>query len=1330
MSALVPSLSSSSYWCSTSFTDEDVLNALALCEMSNTGLSSQVAMEHALSIERSNTLFLPLLEIHKDEYIVAESSTSIYICISMSSILWEMFTLQQRSYAFGGSIHKAFLNHITKWNLFDLVDEIAVPKEKNIIFCGHSLAGSMAQLAALYVLYEELPLDLQTICRTWNGQLTEAEERGDVNDTQTTQEAFEKDVQQWMERKRHEMNKTVLPRISAIGFGATQFGCAHINTLVGTLGWGHRFVTVVNGPDVIPGALNAAQSMAILTKTAERLMMMTTSIRALLRYGSRSSSYRVVLQGAFANMTTSYSAACVVSMVNRCMSKLKSAKIMEQLRYAPCGAYVALDIEGMGFQHYTITDDIEGKLLYIPDASLTGDAFLQHRMQAYASNIRRRVAGRSITESMNYYERLNIPHDATVRDIRTSYRTLALKWHPDKWSLRSGTGRSEAEEKFKLLAEAFEVLSDVVTRKEYDDALKIGESVSYTEELLRKGTVGGMTVDEAIARFSEAFDVAATTLSKFSSVSSSTTTAASQASSVTRSKFQSGNHKNIFIPDKMRVVRDTAEGSKATYVDADDLLPTDLSTGSSLKTRSVVGGAVAVGAGVAIVVGAWSMYSGSTRKARQAHTVSTMKPEYLSRLIMDAKSQEGMIPLENETSSREKDKQQDIVVLPEQLVVKDDEDDVVLEEFFDCVSELELATEEMELENVFYECMELESQMDDWEDGDMSLLLRIQTPFGFGTITSRHAITRVATVRIEAESHLIGYVQESALQRYAASVLESVTKTCDDKTHILVEKVLVEYALQPSSGAAWGVLKAGTDGALDGGVKAASGMVLAKGMSRLATASASAPLAIASILVDIGKEYLDYRSQRGVRSARAMNSEASEHILMNDFRQKIGHHIVSGTAAAAGASIGAYSLSALVTYSGAALAGPFGILAATSVAVVGGVVGYFSGSSLYHHTSTHYFESYYKVREDIHRLEAGARVLFSEFDPDNTGEISRTDCIALVRRLRKACGNSISDDSLKEVIDFLSNETFTGVPITWKEYWEWVSTQALQQIRHLEKEHVSEIPYASFSKSMYPSVAAVLGYTLAKQPTVSTSILTKKNIRFEEHGRVLFAQHDVDGFITRKVCESIVLELKRTYGVSDTSLKDTLSYLNDPVLAHTRISFREFDDWLSAQVSEKEEENTSASETDTSAWEKARIQNLVDAQMITREDGRRMKRVLRYGAQNERNMAWHTLAQLSQGVTEMSPPLPSVIGQAIQMPSNDATDQDQLDVLCSLLSMSGMRTLLRDHGIDPPDQCTHEELHSVVLLHADHISSQIIPPVSKHSKFLSIKSTHRCQLTE
>ncbi len=66
-------------------------------------------------------------------------------------------------------------------------------------------------------------------------------------------------------------------------------------------------------------------------------------------------------------------------------------------------------------------------------------------------------------EKRDYYEILEIERTASVNEVKTAYRRLAKKYHPDL-----NPGDKEAEEKFKEATEAYEVLSDENNRKKYD----------------------------------------------------------------------------------------------------------------------------------------------------------------------------------------------------------------------------------------------------------------------------------------------------------------------------------------------------------------------------------------------------------------------------------------------------------------------------------------------------------------------------------------------------------------------------------------------------------------------------------------------------------------------------------------------------------------------------------------------------------------------------------------------------------------------------------------------------------------------------------------------
>src|ERR1700728_4857307 len=67
------------------------------------------------------------------------------------------------------------------------------------------------------------------------------------------------------------------------------------------------------------------------------------------------------------------------------------------------------------------------------------------------------------TTKRDYYKVLGVPRGAGADDIKKAYRKLAVKYHPDK-----NPGDKAAEDKFKELGEAYEVLSDADKRAAYD----------------------------------------------------------------------------------------------------------------------------------------------------------------------------------------------------------------------------------------------------------------------------------------------------------------------------------------------------------------------------------------------------------------------------------------------------------------------------------------------------------------------------------------------------------------------------------------------------------------------------------------------------------------------------------------------------------------------------------------------------------------------------------------------------------------------------------------------------------------------------------------------
>jgi DnaJ-class molecular chaperone len=87
------------------------------------------------------------------------------------------------------------------------------------------------------------------------------------------------------------------------------------------------------------------------------------------------------------------------------------------------------------------------------------------------------------TMAKDYYAILGVPRTASAEEIKKAYRRLARKYHPDV-----NPGDKAAEEKFKSISEAFDVLGDEEKRKVYD---RFGVYTEAHAEAARRGATGG-----------------------------------------------------------------------------------------------------------------------------------------------------------------------------------------------------------------------------------------------------------------------------------------------------------------------------------------------------------------------------------------------------------------------------------------------------------------------------------------------------------------------------------------------------------------------------------------------------------------------------------------------------------------------------------------------------------------------------------------------------------------------------------------------------------------------------------------------------------------------
>lgn len=87
-------------------------------------------------------------------------------------------------------------------------------------------------------------------------------------------------------------------------------------------------------------------------------------------------------------------------------------------------------------------------------------------------------------DSDDYYEILGVSQDASQQEIKTAFKQKAKKYHPDQ------SNEEDAEEKFKVISEAYEVLSDEELRQRYDRFGKEGVDKATSKRRQRGGRGG------------------------------------------------------------------------------------------------------------------------------------------------------------------------------------------------------------------------------------------------------------------------------------------------------------------------------------------------------------------------------------------------------------------------------------------------------------------------------------------------------------------------------------------------------------------------------------------------------------------------------------------------------------------------------------------------------------------------------------------------------------------------------------------------------------------------------------------------------------------------
>ena len=94
----------------------------------------------------------------------------------------------------------------------------------------------------------------------------------------------------------------------------------------------------------------------------------------------------------------------------------------------------------------------------------------------------------------DYYKLLGVEKNANAEEIKKAYRKLALKWHPDK----NPTNKTQAEERFKKISEAYAVLSDPEKRTQYDT---YGSADQFRQQYSQEDIFRGFDLNDILRGF-------------------------------------------------------------------------------------------------------------------------------------------------------------------------------------------------------------------------------------------------------------------------------------------------------------------------------------------------------------------------------------------------------------------------------------------------------------------------------------------------------------------------------------------------------------------------------------------------------------------------------------------------------------------------------------------------------------------------------------------------------------------------------------------------------------------------------------------------------------
>jgi DnaJ homolog subfamily C member 7 len=164
------------------------------------------------------------------------------------------------------------------------------------------------------------------------------------------------------------------------------------------------------------------------------------------------------------NKAILFNMACGLSKVDRCaeaLSSLNQAIAMDK-EYAK--AYIK---RGDILLQQELYDESIAEYMKVKEFAPSTPG-LREKVQAAQLELKK-------SKRKDYYKILSVDKGAGASMIKTAYRKMAVKWHPDKHGNADEKTQAEAEVMFKEIGEAYAVLSDAKKKEMYDQGMDLEE---------------------------------------------------------------------------------------------------------------------------------------------------------------------------------------------------------------------------------------------------------------------------------------------------------------------------------------------------------------------------------------------------------------------------------------------------------------------------------------------------------------------------------------------------------------------------------------------------------------------------------------------------------------------------------------------------------------------------------------------------------------------------------------------------------------------------------------------------------------------------------------